>query len=91
MEFPKWDKMPKHEALLTKSWEDFYPEAHTITQEKWKRDPFKEEITEIFQRCDSIDCEYGTYWSTVEHEVRNYYQDNCNVCGFQECKCEDES
>lgn len=90
MEIPEWDNMPEAEAILTKSWEDFYPSAHSLTLEKWSRDPTKEEITEIFERCDSMDCECGTYWSTVEEQVRNYYQDNCNVCGFQECMCEDK-
>lgn len=88
MDIPNWDQMPEPTALLTKSWEDFYPEAQSVTQEKLMRDPTKEEITAIFQKCDFFDCEDGTYWSTVEQTVRTYYENCCSVCKSRECKCE---
>ena len=89
MDIPKWENMPEPQALLTKSWEDFYPEAYAITQANWKRDPTPHELKDIFEECDDFDCESGTYWTTVEYAVERYYNTNCSVCGKEDCECEE--
>lgn len=73
-EFPEFTDMPEPAPLLTKSWEDFWEYAREITQKKWKRDPSREEIIGIFESCNDMDCENGTYWSTVSEAVRRYYE-----------------
>lgn len=88
-EIPDWKKMPEAQALLTKSWEDFYPYAQSYTQKHWNRNPTKQELVDIFESCDDWDCEYSTYWSEVDNAVDNYYADFCNVCGKDDCECED--
>jgi len=88
---PDWEKekMPKPQALVTKSWEDFYPSAQVLTQNCWKRNPTPQEIKDIFDECDDFDCEYGTYWSTIDAVVERYYEDFCSKCGLEDCKCDD--
>jgi len=72
--YSKDKDMPEPEPLLVKSWEDFFPYSQEITQKKWNRDPTKAEIIDVFERLDEIDLEYGTYWSSVEYTVDNYFQ-----------------
>jgi len=67
--------MPDPEPLLVKSWEDFFPHAQEITQEKWNRDPTKQEMIDVFNRLDDFDCQDGTYWSSVEYAVYTYFED----------------
>jgi len=72
---PTWDNMPDPEPLLVKSWEDFYPAAQQITQQKWNRDPKQDEMIEIFQSLDEFDCDTGTYWGSVEYAAELFYDD----------------
>lgn len=87
---PDWKNMPDSECLLRKSWEDFYPSAQQITQDKWKRDPTPDEISDIFEKCHDMDCENDSYWGRVDATCSSYYQDVCNLCGHMECTCCDD-
>ena len=67
--------MPEPEPLLVKSWEDFFPYTQKITQKKWNRDPTKQEMIDVFESLDEIDCENGTYWTSVECTIDVYFED----------------
>ena len=73
---PSWDDMPKPAPLIVLSWEDIYPYARNSARERFDRDPTKEEIREIFRMIErkGMDCEDGTFWSTVEYYTSEYYQ-----------------
>lgn len=83
---PDFEEMPKPVAVLTQSWEDFYPSAQKYTQEHWNRNPTKEELIGIFNSELDWDCEYSTYWSEVDNAVEKYYEDFCKVCGTDTCE-----
>lgn len=86
---PDFKDMPEPVAVLTKSWEDYYPSAQRYTQEHWKRNPTKEEITALFDDDFNWDCEYSQYWSEIDNAVDQFFSDYCNVCGKEDCECEE--
>ena len=75
--FPDWKDMAKPKPFLMLSWEDVYDKANVLTQERLRRRPTREEITEIFDSFDStdVDCEYDTFWTKVEACVIAYYDE----------------
>lgn len=72
---PNWDNMPEAKPILTLSWEDVWDKAKDVTRAKFNREPGKDEIDAIFKNIDhaGIDCESGTFWSTVEYYVDEFY------------------
>ena len=73
--FPKWPDMPKSVPMIELSWEDIYENAKDITQDRFKRNPTKEEIKELFNIIEhkGLDAESGTFWATISVRCSTYY------------------
>ena len=67
--------MPEAHPILTLSWEDVWDKAKDEAQSKFNRDPTQDEVTTIFEtvKRKGMDCEAGTFWSTVEYYVSEFY------------------
>ena len=74
-DFPEWKDMPKSHPLLTLSWEDVFEQAKKESQNKFKRNPTRDEVDKIFQtiKQHGMDCEFDTFWDTVDRHAVDFY------------------